>query len=42
MVKGHRRMVARFLGLPEAGVYADMRKRWNDSHQRATPDRVRT
>jgi transcriptional regulator with XRE-family HTH domain len=38
MTKGHRRKVAQFLGLPEAEVYADMRRRWNDSHQRATPD----
>jgi transcriptional regulator with XRE-family HTH domain len=37
MSKAHRLLVARFTGLSEAAVYAAMRKRWNDSHNRATP-----
>jgi transcriptional regulator with XRE-family HTH domain len=33
MALAHRRLVARFLGLSEAVVYAGMKKRWSDSHQ---------
>lgn len=38
MAKAHRLLVAKFTGLSEAAVYAAMRKRWNDSHNRATPE----
>ena len=36
MNKAHRRMVARFLGLPESQLDREMRRRWNDSHGRPT------
>ena len=38
MVTGHRRIVAKFLGLPKAEVDFTMRKQWNDSHGRPTPE----
>ena len=38
MAKGHRLLVARFTGLSETAVYAAMRKQWNDSHNRTTPE----
>jgi transcriptional regulator with XRE-family HTH domain len=37
MARIHRRKVAEFVGLPEGKVYAAMRKKWNDSHERPTP-----
>lgn len=36
MTIAHRRLLAKFVGVPEAEVYAAMRKRWNDSHGRPT------
>ena len=36
MLTAHRRMIARFLGLPEGELHSIMRKRWNDSHGRST------
>ena len=38
MATAHRRLVAKFLGVKEADVNSEMRKRWNDSHGRATPE----
>jgi len=38
MAKAHRVLVARFTGFSETDVYAAMRKRWNDSHDRPTPE----
>ena len=38
MAKAHRCLVAKVMGLPEAEVYAAMRKQWNDSHHRPTPE----
>jgi transcriptional regulator with XRE-family HTH domain len=40
MAKAHRRMVAKFLGLREIELYSTMRKRWNDSHGRPTPEQA--
>jgi transcriptional regulator with XRE-family HTH domain len=37
MLIAHRCLVAKFTGLSEAEIYAAMRKRWNDSHGRSTP-----
>ena len=37
MLKAHRSLVARLLAVPAIQVSAAMRKRWNDSHGRATP-----
>ncbi len=38
MVKAHRALIARLLGLPEGELHAAMRKRWNDAHGRRTPE----
>jgi transcriptional regulator with XRE-family HTH domain len=38
MGKTHRSLVARFTGLSGAALYAAMRKRWNDSHNRTTAE----
>jgi DNA-binding XRE family transcriptional regulator len=35
MALAHRRLVATYLGLPEAEVYAAMKKRWNNSYPQA-------
>jgi len=37
LVHQHRRLVARFLGLPEAKVESAMRAQWNDFHRKSEP-----
>lgn len=34
MMKAHRCLVAKLIGIPEPELYAAMRKRWNDVHDR--------
>ena len=38
LLRAHRQLIARFTGLSEAEVDAAMRRRWNNSHSRATPE----
>jgi DNA-binding XRE family transcriptional regulator len=38
MAKAHRRRVARFVQVPEHELDAAMRKQWNNSHRRPTPE----
>ena len=42
MAKAHRRLVARFVGLPEAELDAAMGKRWNESNRRPAAERLFT
>ena len=38
MSKAHRHLIAKFIGLSEGALYSMMRKRWNDSHGKPTPE----
>lgn len=38
MSKAHRQLVATFIGLSEGALYSLMRKRWNDSYGKPTPE----
>ena len=38
MSKAHRPLLAKFIGLPDEALYSMIRKRWNDSHGKSTPE----